>query len=309
MNIDEVRNLAEQKNKKTPAKTAAKKTTETKKTTAKSSEKKTETAKKETAKKETTKVSAKPARFGDSLLDEVILLLIILVAIVVFVSLLTDKMGIIGGLISAFVKGLFGFSGLLLPIFVVLFCVWMLASEEKKHPVVRGIGAFLFLLVLASAAHIINPVSTNGLSFLKKCGALYGAGAFSNGGLFGGLIGGGLYTLLDTLGSVIVLLAVGIISIVMATGKSFFHAIADAHAHGKARKKARNEKIKNKAERIRQQEQFEAGRLAIKAERKKKTMSKEDFNIEVQEHKEEIPYVQETVFQKKPSSSLQALYW
>lgn len=173
MNIDEVRNLAEQKNKKTPAKTAAKKTTETKKTTAKSSEKKTETAKKEAVKKETTKVSAKPARFGDSLLDEVILLLIILVAIVVFVSLLTDKMGIIGGLISAFVKGLFGFSGLLLPIFVVLFCVWMLASEEKKHPVVRGIGAFLFLLVLASAAHIINPVSTNGLSFLKKCGTLY----------------------------------------------------------------------------------------------------------------------------------------
>ena len=147
MNIDEVRNLAEQKNKKTPAKTAAKKTTETK--TAKSSEKKTETAKKETAKKETTKVNAKPARFGDSLLDEVILLLIILVAIVVFVSLLTDKMGIIGALISAFVKGLFGFSGLLLPVFVVLFCVWMLASEEKKYPVVRGIGAFLFLLVLA----------------------------------------------------------------------------------------------------------------------------------------------------------------
>ena len=98
------------------------------------------------------------------------------------------------------------------------------------------------------------------------------------------------------------LLAVGIISVVMATGKSFFHAIADTHAHGKARKKARNEKIKNKAERIRQQEQFEAERLAIKAERKKKTMSKEDFNIEVQEHKAEIPYVQETVFQKKPSS-------
>ena len=298
--------MAEQKNKKTPAKTTAKKTTDTK--TAKSSETKKETTKKDTtkkepAKKETTKVSAKPARFGDSLLDEVILLLIILVAIVVFVSLLTDKMGIIGGLISAFVKGLFGFSGLLLPVFVVLFCVWMLASEEKKYPVVRGIGVLLFLLTLASAAQVINPVSRDtDMTVVKYCGKLYEQGAFSNGGLFGGLIGGALHQALDTLGSAIVLLAVGIISIVMATGKSFFHAIADAHAHGKARKKARNEKIKNKAERIRQQEQFEAERLAIKAERKKKTMSKEDFNIEVQEHKEEIPYVQETVFQKKPSS-------
>ena len=178
----------------------------------------------------------------------------------------------------------------------------MLASEEKKYPLVRGIGAFLFLLVLASAAHIINPVETGEIGFAKKCGALYQNGAFSNGGLFGGLIGGALYHALDMLGSAIVLLVVGIISIVMATGKSFFHAVVDAHAHGKARKKARNEKIKNKAERIRQQEQFEAERLAIKAERKKKTMSKEDFNIEVQESKAEIPYVQETVFQKKPSS-------
>ena len=294
--IDEVRDLAEQKNKKTTAKTTAKKSTETK--PAKSSEKKTETR---TTKKETTKVNAKPARFGDSLLDEIILLLIIVVAIVVFVSLLTDKMGIIGGLISAFVKGLFGFSGLLLPVFVVVFCIWMLASEEKKYPAVRAIGAFLFLLTLASAAHIINPVETGDVGFLKRCGELYGAGAFSNGGLLGGLIGGGLYSVLDTLGSAIILLAVGIISVVMATGKSFFHAIGDANAHRKARKKVRNEKIKNKAERIRQQELVEAERLAKKEERRKKTMAKEDFNIELHESKgEEVPYVKETVFQKKP---------
>lgn len=297
--------MAEQKNKKTPAKTTAKRPTGTKKTTSKSGEKKTETKSAENAvRKETTKVNAKPARFGDSLLDEIILLLIIVVSIIVFVSLLTDKMGIIGGLISAFVKGLFGFSGLLLPVFVVLYCVWMLASEEKRYPVVRGIGAFLFLLTLAAAAQVINPVSREAdMSFVKYCGKLYGQGAFSNGGLFGGLIGGGLHSALDTLGSVIILLAVGIISVVMATGKSFFHAIADAHAHGKERKRVKNEKIKNKADRIRQQEQFEAERLAVKAERKKKTMSKGDFNIELHESEgEEIPYVQETVFQKKPAN-------
>lgn len=299
-----MRNLAEQKNKKTPAKTTAKKSTGVKKTTSKSGEKKTEVKSAEKAgKKETTKVNAQPARFGDSLLDEIILLLIIVVSIVVFVSLLTDKMGIIGGLISTFVKGLFGFSGLLLPVFVVLFCIWMLVSEEKKYPVVRGIGAFFFLLTLAAAAQIINPVETGDVGFMKRCGVLYGAGAFSNGGLLGGLIGGGLHSALDTLGSAIILLAAGIISVVMATGKSFFHAIADAHAHGKARKKIRNEKIKNKAERIRQQELVEAERLAKKEERRRKTMSKEDFNIELHESNgEEVPYVQETVFQKKPAN-------
>ena len=194
MHIDEVRNLAEQKNKKTAAKTPAKKPAEAKKDAAKSSGKKTETktTKKEPVKKETTKVNAKPARFGDSLLDEIILLLIIVVSIVVFVSLLTDKMGVIGGLISTFFKGILGFGGILLPVFVILYCIWMLVSEEKRFPVVRAIGAILFLLTVASASQIINPVEAGNVGFLKRCGVLYDAGAFSNGGLFGGLIGGGL---------------------------------------------------------------------------------------------------------------------
>lgn len=298
-----MRDLAEQKNSsktaKTPAKTpAVKKTTSTAKTGGKSGGKKAEPA----AKKETTKVTAQPARFGDSILDEVILLLIIVVSIVVFVSLLTDKMGIIGGLISSFFKGILGFGGILLPVFVIAYCVWMLVDEEKKYPLVRALGAGLFLLTAASAAQIINPVkSAEGLGFLKRCGMLYGEGAFSNGGLFGGLVGGGLYSALDTLGSAIILLALGIISIVMATGKSFFHAIGDANAHRKARRKVKNEKIKNKAERIRQQELIEEERLAKKAERRRKTMSREDFNIELhEEENKETPYVKETVFRKKP---------
>ncbi|MGN0136808.1 DNA translocase FtsK 4TM domain-containing protein [Anaerotignum sp.] len=290
--------MAEQKNSKKPAKAPAKAPT-VKKTTSggKSGTKKAEPA----AKKETTKVTAQPARFGDSILDEIILLVIIVISIVVFVSLLTDKMGIIGGLISSFFKGILGFSGLLLPVFVIVYCIWMLADEEKRYPMVRACGAALFLLTVASAAQIINPVkAAEGVGFLKRCGTLYGEGAFSNGGLFGGLIGGGLYRILDTLGSVIILLALGIISIVMATGKSFFHAIGDANAHRKARKKVKNEKIKNKADRIRQQELLEEERLAKKEERRRK-MSREDFNIELQEgDNKETPYVQETVFRKKP---------
>lgn len=293
--------MAEQKNNKRTAKAPAKPPTVKKaassaKTGGKSG------AKQPAAKKETTKVAARPARFGDSILDEVILLLIIVVSIVVFVSLLTDKMGVIGGIISSFFKGLFGFGGLLLPIFVIAYCVWMLADAEKRYPLVRAFGAALFLLTAASAAQIINPVETaEGLSFLKRCGMLYQEGGFSNGGVFGGLIGGGLHRALDTLGSGIVLLAFGIISIVMATGKSFFHALGDANAHRKARRKVKNEKIKNKAERIRQQEQIEAERLAKKEERRRKTMSREDFNIELHEdEKKETPYVQETVFRKKP---------
>ena len=291
--------MAEQKNKKTTAKTTAK-SPSVKKTTARSSAKQG-TAKKETgAKKETTRMTAQPARFGDSILDEVILLLIIVASIIVFISLLTEKMGIIGGIISSFFKGLFGLGGLFLPICVIAYCIWMLTSEEKRYPLVRACGAGLFLLTVASFAQVLHPIQVaDSLGFFKRCGVFYGAGAFTNGGLTGGLIGGGLDRALDTLGSVIVLLAAGIISIVMATGKSFFHALGDANAHRKARRKVKNEKIKNKAERIRQQEELEAERQAKKAQRRRK-MNREDFNIEVQENSGETPYVEETVFRKKP---------
>ncbi len=290
--------MAEQKNSKKPAKAPAKAPAVKKNTSGgQGGGKKAQPA----AKKETTKVTAQPTRFGDSILDEIILLLVIVVSIVVFVSLLTDKMGVIGGLISSFFKGILGFGGILLPVFVIAYCIWMLADEEKRYPLVRACGAALFLLTVASAAQVINPVKTaEGVGFLKRCGTLYAEGAFSNGGLFGGLLGGSLYRALDVLGSVIILLALGIISIVMATGKSFFHAIGDANAHRKARRKVKNEKIKNKAERIRQQELLEEERLAKKEERRRK-MSREDFNIELQEgDKKETPYVQETVFRKKP---------
>ena len=110
-------------------------------------------------KKETTRVTARGKRFGDSILDEVILILIILASVVVFASLVTDKMGIFGVMIADFFKGILGFSGLLFPALLIVFCTWMLFSEEKKHPIVRGIGTGLFLVTLASLAHIINPIN------------------------------------------------------------------------------------------------------------------------------------------------------
>ena len=49
----------------------------------------------------------------------------------------------------------------------------------------------------------------------------------------------------------------------------------------------KNEKIKNKAERIRQQEELEAERQAKKAQRRRR-MNREDFNIEVDVYKRQV---------------------
>lgn len=42
---------------------------------------------------------------------------------------------------------------------MIAYCIWMLVSEEKRYPLVRGIGAGLFLLTVAAFAQVLHPDS------------------------------------------------------------------------------------------------------------------------------------------------------
>lgn len=302
--INEVSNLAEQKkatsrsgtkgaSRSTAKSPAVKKSTTKKGGTGKSSPK-------QTSQRETTKVTAQASRFGDSILDEVILLIIVLVSVVAEISLITEKMGVIGHMFNSLFKGLFGFAGVLLPIFIIVYCGWLLASKERNMSVIRAMGGLLFLLCISAAVQLINPIEvTANLNFFKKLASFYGEGALTNGGFFGGTLGGMLYNALDTLGSTLVLIALLIISMIMVTGKSFFQAIGDYSAHRKVKQKVRNERIKSKAEQIRQMELAEAAKIE---RRRAKNKKKTSYNIELMEEADipvEPPMIEETVFRKK----------
>lgn len=275
----------------------------TKTTTAKSTAKKANHTKttKSAPKRETTRMPESRERFGDSILDEVILIVIIVISAVVFISQITSKMGIVGQVIGGLFQGLLGISGVLLPVLVIIYCIWMLMSEERKWPLVRAFGGALFLLTVASAAYLFHPLNVSGdLGFAKKAMELFDSGSLTNGGLIGGLFGGGLFGLLDALGSVIILLAMLVISIILATGRSFFGAMGTLADQQKVRRQVRNEKIKNKADRIRQEEKMEAARLEKQEAKRRRVMNKEDFNIELLEvEATEHPEVKETVFRQK----------
>lgn len=279
---------------KTPAKsTAVKKNTNGKTGTGKSSSPKSQH-------KGNAKVIDNDSRFGDSILDEVILIIIMLISLVAEISVLTEKMGVIGHLFSSLFKGLFGFAGVLLPLCIIIYCGWLLASEERKMPVVRGLGGLLFLLCVAAGVHLIHPIEAEAnLKFFQRVGFYYGEGAMGNGGLFGVALGGMLYGAFDTLGSTLVLIALLIISFIMATGKSFFQAVSDYSAHQKAMQKVRQEKIKSRAEQIRLMEQAEAEKRERRRQREKK---KGSYNIELRDEEGcevETPEIEETVFRKK----------
>lgn len=275
----------------------------TKTTAAKTTAKKANTTKntKSAPKRETTRMPESREHFGDSILDEVILIVIIVISAVVFISQITSKMGVVGQVIGGLFQGLLGISGVLLPVLVIIYCIWMLMSEERKWPLVRAFGGALFLLTVASAAYLFHPLNVSGdLGFAKKAMELFDSGSLTNGGLIGGLFGGGLFGLLDALGSVIVLLAMLVISLILATGRSFFGAMGTLADHQKVRRQVRNEKIKNKADRIRQEEKMEAARLEKQEAKRRRVMNKEDFNIELHEvEAKEHPEVKETVFRQK----------
>ena len=275
----------------------------TKTTAAKTTAKKANTTKntKSAPKRETTRMPESRERFGDSILDEVILIVIIVISAVVFISQITSKMGVVGQVIGGLFQGLLGISGVLLPVLVIIYCIWMLMSEERKWSLMRAFGGALFLLTVASAAYLFHPLNVSGdLGFAKKAMELFDSGSLTNGGLIGGLFGGGLFGLLDALGSVIVLLAMLVISIILATGRSFFGAMGTLADHQKVRRQVRNEKIKNKADRIRQEEKMEAARLEKQEAKRRRVMNKEDFNIELHEvEATEHPEVKETVFRQK----------
>lgn len=279
---------------KTPAKsTAVKKNTKGKTGAGKSSSPKSQH-------KGNAKAIENDSRFGDSILDEVILIIIMLISLVAEISVLTEKMGVIGHLFSSLFKGLFGFAGVLLPLCIIIYCGWLLASEERKMPVVRGLGGLLFLLCVAAGVHLIHPIeAAANLKFFQKIAFYYGEGAMGNGGLFGVALGGMLYGAFDTLGSTLVLIALLIISFIMATGKSFFQAVSDYSAHQKAMQKVRQEKIKSRAEQIRLMEQAEEEKRERRRQREKK---KGSYNIELRDEEgcEVVtPEIEETVFRKK----------
>ena len=123
--------------------------------------------------------------FGDSMLDEVILIIIVGICIVILISLLTRKMGVLGTVLGDTLKGLLGISSILFPLSTIAYCSWMLGSERKKNRESRIMGIGLLLITISALAQIIHPIETSIMdSFAEKLHSYYQEGAFYNGGLF-----------------------------------------------------------------------------------------------------------------------------
>lgn len=245
---------------------------------------KPKSASKTSEKKPKERVVSHPQRFGDSIFDEIILIGIIAFCILMIFCIASGRMGILGEILGGFFKGLLGIGGILLPIGIILYCVWVLMSKEKNGLFLRAYGGLLFIITIATWAYVLHPmVLSVQIQFVQRCVMYFEDGSFANGGLLGGLIGNMLIQAFGKAGSILILFAVLIVSMIMTTGKSFFYGLYTLFLYGKKQKKRHHEKIKNKADVIRKKEEIQEQKIEQKRKKKEAKefakLEKGNYNI------------------------------
>ena len=241
----------------------------------------------------------------DSIKQEIVLLLIIAASILTLIGLLSDKMGIFGTFLSTTLKGILGIGGVLLPIFIVIFCIWKLIQEECRGFIIKAAASGLLIFCVAVTAHIWSKTGSEGeMKFFARSMLLFQQGAFTNGGLLGGLFGDLFLKAFGRIGSMFILFVLLLISIIMGTGKSFFRMIYQLFL----RSESEDEDYYYEDD----YEEEEVVHQPIKQPKEeqplpilKKKYKKGNFNIQVHEvqgeNQQEIPIVEATVFRPKRS--------
>ncbi len=270
-------------------------------------------------KKNTAKINSKK-HFGDSLYDEILMIIFMLISVIVILSLFTSVMGSFGEFINSFFKGLFGAGAVILPIAVIIFCVWALSSRTRDFAYVKIAGIVLIIINTAALFHLITAGGIpkyNGISFFGQIGYFYKDATAVNGGIIGGLTAWALYSALGR-GSYLVVIVFLIIGIMLSTGKSLFTGIFAIIDTLRERQNIKDTQIKAKAENIREREEKRARKAQeaeIKRRRKYPEMDYMDsigfekpkykkgcFNITINGDKgldDSLPALDAVVFEKK----------
>lgn len=194
--------------------------------------------------KETTKIQYNQRKFGDSLWDEILLIMLIIFSILIIISLFSSSMGFLGGIISSLFKGLLGIGGVIFPFIVIIYSLWLLISDDTDSAPLKIVASAIFLVTLSVLFHYINGDTT-----INSILELYKEGTVKNGGAIGGAIGNGLQKILGN-GKYIVVFTFMVIAIIVGTGKSLINGVSDIISYIDVSEKKRSIKLKARAEMI-----------------------------------------------------------
>ena len=222
----------------------------TKKTTGSGRQKKSQTGRKPAAKngtkRTTTKINYSQKQLENTLLDEIILIVIMVLSVFVMISLISQSAGFLGAAISSFLKGLFGFGAYCIPLLVIGDCLWMLLSKDRAFQGFKIAGGVLFVLAVSVFFHVLKD--TGGATTFAS---LYQNGSGQNGGAIGGILGNLLVKGVDKIGAYLIVIAALVASVILATGLSFITGIRNTYSYAKGRREYRSEKMRQRADYLR----------------------------------------------------------
>ncbi len=221
----------------------------------------------------------------------------VIISFLAAVLFLLSNMGVcgpVGEWLKALQTGLFGLLGYVFPIWMFISIVLIISNGASRRALITVFSSFISILALGALIHLFVGSSFDEISSL---GELYSLGG--GGGLLGGILGGGLETVIGFAGAFVVCVAILIVSLVAVTGKSFVGAVrkgggeAYEHARTGARQLHEEHLIKNE-ERRRQRELAKLVNIDLKAQ-------ESDSGQEILRAQNETAAQSETSVQSEPA--------
>ena len=211
--------------------------------------------------------------------NELTLLILLAVAILLFLCNF-GIIGPVGNAVSGFLFGVFGLLAYIAPVFIFIAAGFGISNKGNGIATMKLIAAILLFLCIGAFLHIIQGDLKNTIGY--SVSELYRLGKESKlgGGVLGGSIAYLLYSLLDTIGSVLILIVLTIAGIVIITEKSFLNGVKKGGRYvvstAKDDAKYRREKAELKKEALRIQRENEQKIMYSKKLEQQEQSSKEE---------------------------------
>ena len=201
--------------------------------------------------------------------NELTLLILLAVTILLFLCNF-GIIGPVGNAVSGFLFGVFGLLAYIAPVFIFVAAGFGISNKGNGIATMKLIAAITLFLCIGAFLHIFQGDLKNTLGY--SVSELYRLGKESKqgGGVLCGSIAYLLYSLLDTIGSVLILIVLTIACIVIITEKSFLNGVKKGGHYvvstAKDDAKYRREKAELKKEALRiqrenEQKKIDSGKL------------------------------------------------
>lgn len=163
--------------------------------------------------------------YENTIIDEVFFLLSVALSVLLFLCNF-HIIGPFGDMLSSFMFGLFGYMAYAAPLLIFFAVYFWIANMGNRTAFVKLIAGIILFCMLCVCFTMFAGVKNIG----KTLGDFYhfSADNLKGGGIIGGFLGNGMYQLLSSLGTWIVVITLMLICMVLLTEKSFRNQIKNS---------------------------------------------------------------------------------